>query len=107
MNEEQTNREKRRRRRIRSQILAYLVLVVVLVLAVMICYFGVKGVIRYVNGYNEKVNKVLEEAESSVAESLSESDNDNSGHDDDSESGNGYTSAETEEALDELIESLL
>ena len=30
-------------------------------------YFGVKGVIRYVNDYNDKVNKVIEEAESDAA----------------------------------------
>jgi beta-lactam-binding protein with PASTA domain len=41
-----------------------LILLVVIVLAVGV--FGVRSVIRSVNGYNEKVTQVLEEAESNA-----------------------------------------
>jgi len=66
MREEKTNREKRRRRRVRNQILAYLTLLILIVLVLIAGYFGVRYIIDYVNKYNDKVNRVIEEAESSA-----------------------------------------
>ena len=79
MKDEKRSREKRRRRRVRNQILAYLTLIVIVMLIVAAGYFGVRGIIRYVRNYNEKVNRVIEEAESSVAAELEGDGNDKIG----------------------------
>ena len=71
-------------------------------------YFGVKGVIRYVNDYNDKVNKVIEEAESDAA---TVQDNTEPVIEEDTAGGiaynEGYTSPVEADPLNELIESLL
>ena len=67
MKDEKTSRRERRRRRLRNQILAYLLLIIILLLILAAVYLGGKGVLRYLDDYNDKVNRVIEEAESSVA----------------------------------------
>ena len=66
MRNERSSRQKRRYRRLRNQLLAYLALVVIIILILAAGYVGVKAVIRYVNNYNDKVNRVIEEAESGI-----------------------------------------
>ncbi len=112
MREEQKSREKRRRRRIRNQIFAYLTLIVVLFLLVAAGYFAVKGIMKYVKNYNDKVNKVIEDAEtSSAVETIAEVDDTNQSTADQNAIGEdteGYVSAGIgEDPLDDLIESLL
>lgn len=107
---EKTSREKRRRRRVRNQILAYLVLVIIIALIVAAGYFGVKGIIHYVKNYNDKVNRVIEEAESSAAaEQGSDADNaeDTVGSTVSPEDTEGYIPGSSDDPLGELIESLL
>lgn len=108
MKNETTSREKRRRRRIRNQILAYITLIVIIVLVVAAGYLGVKGIISYVKGYNDKVNRVIEEAESSVAAELA---SENAAYEQDtstdSSAGGDASAAIGEDPLDELIESLI
>lgn len=109
MKNETTSREKRRRRRIRNQILAYITLIVIIVLVVAAGYLGVKGIISYVKGYNDKVNRVIEEAESSVAAELA-GENDTVNEQDastDSSADGDASAAIGEDPLDELIESLI
>ena len=67
MKDEKTSRRERRRRRLRNQFLAYLILIIVIILVLAAGYLGVKGVLRYLDDYNDKVNRVIEEAESSMA----------------------------------------
>ena len=105
MKNETTSREKRRRRRIKNQILAYITLIVIIVLVVAAGYLGVKGIISYVKGYNDKVNRVIEEAESSVAAELA-GENDTAYGQDDS-TGSSADGDVSEDPLDELIESLI
>lgn len=110
MKDEKTSRRERRRRRLRNQILAYLLLIIILLLILAAVYLGGKGVLRYLDDYNDKVNRVIEEAESSVAaeqESAPEpyieemqSTETETGH------VEGYIPPE-EDSLDGLIESLL
>lgn len=112
MREEQKSREKRRRRRIRNQIFAYLTLIVVLFLLVAAGYFAVKGIMKYVKNYNDKVNKVIEDAEtSSAVETIAEVDDTNQSTADQNAIGEdteGDVSAGIgEDPLDDLIESLL
>ena len=112
MREEQKSREKRRRRRIRNQIFAYLTLLVVLFLLVAAGYFAVKGIMKYVKNYNDKVNKVMEDAEtSSAVETIAEVDDTNQSTADQNAIGEdteGYVSPGIgEDPLDDLIESLL
>ncbi len=112
MREEQKSREKRRRRRIRNQIFAYLTLLVVLFLLVAAGYFAVKGIMKYVKNYNDKVNKVIEDAEtSSAVETIAEVDDTNQSTADQNAIGEdteGYVSPGIgEDPLDDLIESLL
>lgn len=112
MREEQKSREKRRRRRIRNQIFAYLTLIVVLFLLVAAGYFAVKGIMKYVKNYNDKVNKVIEDAEtSSAVETIAEVDDTNQSTADQNAIGEdteGYVSPGIgEDPLDDLIESLL
>lgn len=108
MKNETTSREKRRRRRIRNQILAYITLIVIIVLVAAAGYLGVKGIISYVKGYNDKVNRVIEEAESSVAAELA---SENAAYEQDtstdSSAGGDASAAIGEDPLDELIESLI
>lgn len=109
MKNETTNREKRRHRRIRNQILAYITLIVIIVLAVAAGYLGIKGIVGYVKGYNDKVNRVIEEAESSVAAELA-GENDADYEQDtstDSSAGGDASASIGEDPLDELIESLI
>lgn len=111
MKDEKTSRRERRRRRLRNQILAYLLLIIILLLILAAVYLGGKGVLRYLDDYNDKVNRVIEEAESSVAaeqESAPEpyieemqSTETETGH------VEGYIPPEEEDSLDGLIESLL
>ncbi len=107
MREEKTNRQRRRSRRVRNQIFAYLTLIVLIVLVLTGGYFGVSYIIDYVNKYNDKVNKVIEEAESSAAlESVDESDdievsNNNVQYEE------GYTPLIEGDQLKQLVESLL
>ena len=86
---------------------AYLILILMAALVLTAGFFGVKGIIRYVNDYNEKVSKVIEEAESSaVVEQDSEPYIEEM-------SGvivkedEGYTLPVEEDLLDALVESLL
>ncbi len=67
MNDEKKNREKRRRRRLKNQILAYLMLLIIIALIVAAGYYGVKCVMNYMSDYSDKVSRVIEEAESSLA----------------------------------------
>lgn len=110
MKDEKRSREKRRRRRVRNQILAYLTLIIILLLIVAAGYFGVRGIIRYVKNYNEKVNRVIEEAESSAAAELEGDGNDMPIIQEESSpvvDNEGYLPDNVEDPLDELIESLL
>lgn len=91
----------------RNQIFAYLTLIVLIVLVLTGGYFGISYIIDYVNKYNDKVNKVIEEAESSAAlESVDESDdievsNNNVQYEE------GYTPLIEGDQLKQLVESLL
>lgn len=107
MRSEKTSREKRRRRRVKNQILAYLFLLIILALIVAAGYFGVKGIIHYMNSYNDRVNKVIEEAESSIA-----AETDSEPHIEEVQTGGierneGYASPVEDDPLNTLIESLL
>ncbi|MDE5696000.1 MAG: beta-N-acetylhexosaminidase [Lachnospiraceae bacterium] len=107
MKDEKTSRRERRRRRLRNQLLAYLILIVIIVLILVAGYFGVKGVLRYLNDYNDKVNRVIEEAESSVA---AEQDSEPYIEEVQSvgiERNEEYMSPVDEDPLNSLIESLL
>ncbi len=66
MRDDRSSRQKRRRRRLKNQFLAYLALIVIIILILAAGYVGVKAVIRYVNNYNDRVNRVIEEAESGI-----------------------------------------
>ena len=66
MRDDKSSRQKRRRRRLKNQFLAYLALIVIIILILAAGYVGVKAVIRYVNNYNDRVNRVIEEAESGI-----------------------------------------
>lgn len=107
MNDEKTRREKRRRRRLKNQIFAYLVLVVIIVLILAAGYFAVKGVIHYMSDYSDKVNKVIEEAESSM-----EAEQDSEVYSGEApviveEHNEGYASPTEDNPLDTLVNSLL
>jgi beta-N-acetylhexosaminidase len=104
MNEEQINRQKRKRRRIRNQILAYLTLIVLLAVIVTAGYHVVKGVRNSLNGYSDKVNRVLEEAESNAA---TEAYGDNANTSDSSSDDTQTVDDGMDEALDQLIGALL
>lgn len=67
---ELSNREKRRKRRIRSQIEAYVALIILVGVAVTGMIFGVKAIKRYVDQYNDKVAKALEEAETNATQTM-------------------------------------
>lgn len=107
MKDELSSREKRRRRRIRNQILAYLTLAVLIVLVAAAVALGVRGIMHYVRNYNDRVNKVIEESESSVAEYEETADTVSAPAD----AGDGDVSTvgtgTEENALDELIGALL
>lgn len=108
MKDEKTSREKRRRRRIRNQILAYLTLIVIIALIAAAAFLGVKCIISYVKNYNAKVNRVIEEAETSVvtepASDAADMDIQDGSNVQDNE---GYLPDNVDNPLDELIESLL
>lgn len=108
MKDEKTSRRERRRRRLRNQFFAYLVLLLIMILVLAAGYFGVKGVIHYVNDYNDKVNKVIEEAESSAA---AEQDNSEPLIEEEPSGGiehdEGYASPVEADPMNGLIESLL
>lgn len=109
MKDEKTSRRERRRRRLRNQFFAYLMLVIIILLVLAAGYFGVKGVLHYLNDYNDRVNKVIEEAESSAAAEqesepgplIEEATGVGIEHDE------GYASPVEADPLDGLIESLL
>lgn len=109
MKDEKTSREKRRRRRVRNQIFAYITLIVMLVLIIAVGYIGVKSIISYVKNYNDKVNRVIEEAESSAAAEVSDDTYSAETQENNVESGtDGYISTDLQsDPLDELIQSLL
>ncbi|MDE7321439.1 MAG: hypothetical protein K2N73_01695 [Lachnospiraceae bacterium] len=110
MKDEKRSREKRRRRRVRNQICAYLILIVIVVLILSAGYFGVRGIIRYVKNYNDKVNRVIEEAESSAAAELEGDADDMPIIQEESRpvvDTEGYLPDTVDDPLDELIESLL
>ena len=107
MRDERSNRQKRRRRRLRNQLLAYLALIVILILIVVAGYVGVKAVIRYVNDYNDKVNRVIEEAESGII-----TEQESPGFDIQEENGSivyneGYNSPAEDDPVENLVEKLL
>lgn len=109
MKDEKTSRQERRRRRLRNQFFAYLILTVIIVLVLAAGFFGARFVISYVNDYNEKVNKVIEEAESGAA---AEPDSEPEPHIEEmpeSSAGEveGYTPPVDEDPMNTLIESLL
>lgn len=72
MKEELTSREKRRRRRVRNQIMAYITMIILIVVVFAGSYYGFQEVLRYIKGYNEKVNDAFAEAESSIVEEIEE-----------------------------------
>jgi len=107
MKDEKTSRQERRRRRLRNQICAYLILIIIIVLVLAAGYFGVKGVIHYVNDYNEKVNRVIEEAESSAAAEQASEPYNAEGSSNIAAVNEGYSSPPEDDPLNALIESLL
>lgn len=109
MKDEKTSRRERRRRRLRNQILAYLLLIVMILLLLAAGYVGVKGVLRYLDDYNDKVNRVIEEAESSVAAEQESVPEPYTGEIQSTvaEPVEGYTPPAEEDSLNTLIESLL
>lgn len=109
MKDEKTSRRERRRRRLRNQLLAYLVLAVIIAVVLMAGFFGVKAVINYVNNYNEKVNRVIEEAESSAAQEQESEPFIEEMQVPDSSAGEpeGYVPPVGEDPANALIESLL
>ncbi len=109
MKDEKTSRRERRRRRLRNQFLAYLILIIVTILVLAAGYLGVKGVLRYLDDYNDKVNRVIEEAESSMAvEQESEPEPIiQEAPDAGTEYNEGYSSPVDADPLGGLIESLL
>lgn len=107
MREEKTNREKRRRRRVRNQILAYLTLLILIVLVLIAGYFGVRYIIDYVNKYNDKVNRVIEEAESSAFQDSDDEIDDTETQGGEVQYEEGYTTSVAEDQLKQLVESLL
>lgn len=108
MREEKTSREKRRRRRLKNQLLAYTILLIIVALILAAGYLGVKNVIRYMNNYNDKVNKVMEEAESSAA---AEQDNEPVIEEEPPAEtvvyNEGYMPPAEEDPMNSLVESLL
>lgn len=109
MKDEKTSRQERRRRRLRNQFFAYLILIVIIVLVLAAGFFGARFVIHYVNDYNEKVNKVIEEAESGAA---AEQDSEPNSYieempESSAEEVEGYTPPVDEDPLNTLVESLL
>ena len=107
MREEKTNREKRRRRRVRNQILAYLTLLILIVLVLIAGYFGVRYIIDYVNKYNDKVNRVIEEAESSAFQDSDDEIDDTETQGGEVQYEEGYTTSVAEDQLKQLVDSLL
>lgn len=107
MKDEKTSRQERRRRRLRNQFFAYLLLILIIALVLTAGFFGIKLIIHYMNDYNEKVNRVIEEAESSVA---AEQDGDPYIEEMPGSSVDeveGYTSPIEDDPMNTLIESLL
>ncbi len=107
MKDEKTSRRERRRRRLRNQILAYLVMIIIVAMVLTAGYFGARIVIDYVNDYNEKVNRVIEEAESSVAEEQDSEPFIEEESESSSDELEGYKPPVEEDPLNTLIESLL
>lgn len=107
MKDEKTSRRERRRRRLRNQMLAYLVLVIMILLIVAGGYLGVKGVLHYLNDYNDKVNRVIEEAESSVAAEQDSEPFIEEPQPGGIEHNEGYSSPAEADPLSSLIETLL
>ncbi len=107
MREEKINREKRRRRRVRNQILAYMTLLIFIVLILIAGYFGVRYIIDYVNKYNDKVNRVIEEAESNASQEADNEIEDAETQDSGVQYEEGYASPIAEDQLKQLVDSLL
>lgn len=91
----------------KTQILAYLILIIIIVLIVAAGYFGVKGIIHYLSSYNERVNKVIEEAESSMAAELDSEPHIEEIQPNGIERNEDYMSPLDDDPLNTLIESLL
>ena len=107
MRDERSSRQKRRRRRLRNQMLAYLALIVIIILILTAGYVGVKAVIRYINNYNDKVNRVIEEAESGII-----TEQESSAFDIQEETrsivyNEGYNSPAEDDPVENLVEKLL
>jgi len=82
-------------------------LLILIVLVLIAGYFGVRYIIDYVNKYNDKVNRVIEEAESSAFQ-----DSDDGIEDAEAQGGGvqyeeGYTTSVAEDQLKQLVDSLL
>lgn len=107
MKDEKTSRRERRRRRLRNQFFAYLILIIIVILVLTAGFFGVKGVIRYMNEYNERVNKVIEEAESGAAAEQDSEPYIPEPSESSAEDIEGYTPPVDDDPMDTLIESLL
>lgn len=107
MKKDRSNREKRRRRRLKNQFFAYLALIVIIALILAAGSLGVKAVIRYVNNYNDKVNRVIEEAESGVITEQESQTFDIQEEQSSIEYNEGYTSPNEGDPLENLVESLL
>lgn len=107
MKNEKTSREKRRRRRLKNQMLAYATLIIIVVMILAAGYFSVKGIIRYMTNYNDKVSRVIDEAESSVAAEQGSAPYVEEIQAGGVEHHEGYASPAEDDPLNTLIESLL
>ena len=107
MKDEKTSRRERRRRRLRNQFFAYLILLLIIAMVLTACFLGIKCIVKYVNNYNEKVNRVIGEAESSVAAEQESDPYIGEMPGSSADEIEGYTSPVEENPLDTLVESLL
>ncbi|MDE6621575.1 MAG: glycoside hydrolase family 3 protein [Lachnospiraceae bacterium] len=107
MNDEKKNRERRRRRRLKNQILAYLMLLIIIALILAAGYYGVKGVMNYMSNYSDKVNRVIEEAESSLAAEQESEPYVEEVQGNIVQNNEGFSSPVDTDLLNSLIESLL
>ncbi len=107
MRDDRSSRQKRRRRRLKNQFLAYLALIVIIILILAAGYVGVKAVIRYVNNYNDRVNRVIEEAESGI---ITEQESQTFDIQEETSSivyNEGYNSPADDDPVENLVEKLL
>lgn len=107
MKDEKTSRQDRRRRRLRNQFFAYLTLVLIIVLVLTAVFLGARTIISHMNDYNEKVNRVIEEAESSAAAEQESEPYIGEVPESSAEEVEGYTPPVDDDPMNTLIESLL